>query len=464
MKPRALGESVANLTHHSNLWRLGGFVLAPTARLHSEIDAFEPRRFEGRVTAISGAAIEVQAPRPALIMGAEAIVDAPSPVRAELVGFRAGAAVLMPLDPPLSIQLGARVTFVAPIAAVHPAHAWLGRVLDAYGAPLDGAGPLPKGSRAARIHTPPPLAHARARVGARMQTGVRALDVFCALCKGQRLGVFAGSGVGKSVLMSMLARGAAADVIVIGLIGERGREVKEFLEDTLDAEGRARSVVVVATSDEPAARRRRAALTTMAVAEHFRDEGKHVLLLLDSVTRFAMAGREIGLAAGEPPTTKGYTPSVFADLPRLMERAGPGIDGTGGAITAIFTVLVDGDDHNEPIADAARGILDGHVVMQRDIAARGRYPAINVLKSVSRLMPMCHAPHEADLVRQARALMAAYADMEELIRIGAYKQGANALLDRAIALRDPFEAFLNQNRDEATPLATSFARLSEILT
>lgn len=431
--------------------------------LRDEIEAFEPRRFEGCVTGLNGASIEVTGPQAALILGAEAIIAGPSPIRAELVGFRGSGAVLTPLDPPLAIRLGARVTFAAPEAVVRPTEAWLGRVIDAFGEPLDQAGPLAQGHHRQPISAAPLSAHARARVGARMNTGVRTMDVFCALCRGQRLGIFAGSGVGKSVLLSMLARGAEADVIVIGLIGERGREVKEFLEDTLGEEGRKRSIVVVATSDEPAARRRRAALTAAAIAEFFRDQGRHVLLLLDSVTRFAMAGREIGLAAGEPPTTKGYTPSVFADLPRLLERAGPGPQATGGAITAIFTVLVDGDDHNEPIADAARGILDGHIVMERAIAERGRFPAINVLKSVSRLMPMCHAPHEADLVRQARALMGAYSEMEELIRIGAYKSGADQTLDRAIALRPRFESLLHQDRDESTPTLEAFERLSAIL-
>ncbi|MBI1188506.1 MAG: FliI/YscN family ATPase, partial [Alphaproteobacteria bacterium] len=277
--------------------------------------------------------------------------------------------------------------------------------------------------------------------------------------------VFAGSGVGKSVLLSMLARNAAADVIVIGLIGERGREVREFIDDTLGAEGLARSVVVVATSDEPAARRRLAPKTACAIAEHFRDQGLDVLLLLDSVTRFALAQREIGLAAGEPPTTRGYTPSVFAELPKLLERAGPGVEGVAktGSITGLFTVLVDGDDHNEPIADAVRGILDGHIVMERSIAERGRYPAINILKSLSRLMPMCHADDENALVARARALMSVYAEMEELIRIGAYKEGADAEIDEAIRRRAALEDVLKQGRDQRSDFAESFAMLRQAL-
>jgi flagellum-specific ATP synthase len=294
------------------------------------------------------------------------------------------------------------------------------------------------------------------------------MNVFTTCCRGQRLGVFAGSGVGKSVLLSMLAKNADCDAVVVGLIGERGREVREFIEETLGEEGLRRAVVVVATSDEPALKRRQAAYMTLAVAEFLRDQDLHVLCLMDSVTRFAMAQREIGLAAGEPPTTKGYTPTVFTELPKLLERAGPGPvrpDGTtAGPITGLFTVLVDGDDHNEPIADAVRGILDGHIVMERPIAERGRFPAINVLKSISRTMPACHQPHEREIVVDARRALSAYANMEELIRIGAYRSGADAEVDRAILLNPALEAFLAQDKDEATSVDESFGRLVEILT
>jgi flagellum-specific ATP synthase len=275
------------------------------------------------------------------------------------------------------------------------------------------------------------------------------------------MGIFAGSGVGKSVLLSMLARNAAADVSVIGLVGERGREVQEFLQEDLGDEGLARSVVVVATSDEPALMRRQAAYLTLALAEYFRDADRQVLCMIDSVTRFAMAQREIGLAAGEPPTTKGYTPTVFTELPRLLERAGPG---TGdGAITAIFTVLVDGDDHNEPVADAVRGILDGHVVMERAIAERGRYPAVNVLKSVSRTMPRSCDPAYWPVVQAARQAMATYSDMEELIRLGAYRAGSSEEVDAAIRLNGPLEEFLRQGKEESTSLSHGYQRLAEIM-
>ena len=275
------------------------------------------------------------------------------------------------------------------------------------------------------------------------------------------MGIFAGSGVGKSVLLSMLARFTRCDISVIGLIGERGREVQEFIEDNLGEEGMARSVLVVATSDEAALMRRQAAYLTMTLAEYFRDQGNEVLCMIDSVTRFAMAQREIGLAGGEPPTTKGYTPTVFSELPRLLERAGPG---TGqGSITGLFTVLVEGDDHNEPIADAVRSILDGHIVMERAIAERGRYPAINVLKSVSRTMPDCLNSEQEALVRRARQLMSTYSEMEELIRLGAYRAGSNPDVDEAIAYNPMLEAFLNQTKAEKATLDDGYADLARIL-
>jgi flagellum-specific ATP synthase len=329
------------------------------------------------------------------------------------------------------------------------------------GEPIDGKGPLPQGNSPMPFRNNPPPAHSRKRVGKPLDLGVRALNTFLTCCRGQRLGIFAGSGVGKSVLLSMLARNVDAAVSVIGLVGERGREVQEFLQDDLGDAGLARSVVVVATSDEPALMRRQAAYLTLAIAEHFRDEDKDVLCLMDSVTRFAMAQREIGLSAGEPPTAKGYTPTVFTELPKLLERAGPG-PGTG-TITAIFTVLVDGDDHNEPIADAVRGILDGHIVMERSIAERGRYPAINVLKSVSRTMPKSADPVYLPIIQRGRRIMATYADMEELIRLGAYRAGSSPDVDEAIRLHEPLEAFLRQGKDEVSHLGDGYRQLEQIL-
>jgi flagellum-specific ATP synthase len=399
----------------------------------------------------------------ALSLGARATIAGAQTTRAEIVGFRGDRALMAPYDSIEAIRPGARVQLEGGSPTVRPSRAWLGRVIDCFGQPVDGKGPLGSGLAPRPVRSPPPPAHGRSRVGGRLDTGVRALNIFAAICRGQRMGIFAGSGVGKSVLLSMLARGADADVIVISLVGERGREVKEFIEDTLGEEGQRRSVVVVATSDESAARRRLAPHMASAIAEYYRDEGLDVLLLVDSITRFAMAQREIGLSVGEPPTTKGYTPSVFAELPKLLERAGPGREGKQGSITGLFTVLVDGDDHNEPIADAVRGILDGHIVMERTIAERGRYPAINILKSISRLMPMCHTEAENALVQRAREVLSLYGEMEELIRIGAYKPGADAAVDTAIRLRPLIEAVLAQGRDEHASLKDGFAALAHAL-
>jgi flagellum-specific ATP synthase len=295
----------------------------------------------------------------------------------------------------------------------------------------------------------------------KIDLGVRAVNAFLTCCRGQRMGIFAGSGVGKSSLLSMMAKNTSADVSVIGLIGERGREAREFIEDDLGEEGMKRAVVVVSTSDESPLMRRQAAYVTLAVAEHFRDQGLDVLCMMDSVTRFAMAQREISLSAGEPPASKGYTPTVFAELPRLLERAGPGVG--KGSITGLFTVLVDADDHNEPIADAVRGILDGHIVLDRGIAERGRYPAINILRSVSRTMPACNNEQENDLVRRARALLSTYEDMAELIRLGAYRRGTDPAVDEAIHYYPALEAFLGQRKTDATNLPDCYAQMAEIL-
>ena len=437
--------------------------------LVAAVERLDPLTVSGRVAAVNGLLIEARGGLTRLAIGARVEVarlgDRSLP--AEVVGFRETRALLMPFGPVEGVAPGAEIRIEPQGSAVRPTRAWLGRVIDAFAEPIDGLGPLPQGLAAYPLRSPPPPAHARGRVGERLDLGVRAMNAFTTCCRGQRLGVFAGSGVGKSVLLSMLAKNAACDAVVVGLIGERGREVREFIEETLGEAGLKRAVVVVATSDEPALKRRQAAYMTLAVAEYLRDQGLEVLCLMDSVTRFAMAQREIGLAAGEPPTTKGYTPTVFTELPKLLERAGPGPvrpDGTtAGPITGLFTVLVDGDDHNEPIADAVRGILDGHIVMERGIAERGRFPAINVLKSISRTMPGCQLPHERATVTAARQCMAAYSDMEELIRIGAYRAGSDPQVDRAITLMPAIEAFLGQDKDEATSLDDTFGRLAAIV-
>ncbi|TDP49033.1 flagellum-specific ATP synthase [Zavarzinia compransoris] len=380
---------------------------------------------------------------------------------AEVVGFSENRALAMPFGPMDAVGMGARVIIEDGTAAVYPSDQWLGRVIDSLGRPVDDGGELPRGAEAYPLKRQPPPAHQRNRVGDKIELGVRAMNTFLSCCRGQRMGIFAGSGVGKSSLLSMLARYSGADVIVIGLVGERGREAREFIEDDLGPDGLARSVVVVATSDESALMRRQAAHMTLTVAEYFRDQGKDVLCLMDSVTRFAMAQREIGLSGGEPPTSKGYTPTVFAELPKLLERAGPG---TGrGSITGLFTVLVEGDDHNEPVADAVRGILDGHIVLERTIAERGRFPAINILRSVSRTMPGCNTPEQNRLVRTARRYMSAYEDMAEMIRLGAYRRGSNEEVDTAIDLRQPLEDFLGQAKKEPSTLEQGYAELAAVL-
>jgi flagellum-specific ATP synthase len=430
--------------------------------LAEQINELDGVEIYGRVVGVRGLMVEVAGPLHAMSVGARVIVEtAAKTIPCEVVGFSGEHALLMPFAPLEGVRRGCRALVTSVPGAVRPSARWLGRVVNALGEPIDGRGPLLQGPSPYPFRNLPPLAHARRRVGAPLDLGVRALNTFVTCCRGQRLGIFSGSGVGKSVLLAMLARNVVADVTVIGLVGERGREVQEFLQDDLGDAGLARSVVVVSTSDEPALMRRQAAHVTLAVAEYFRDEGKNVLVLMDSVTRFAMAQREIGLSAGEPPTAKGYTPTVFTELPRLLERAGPGTE--QGTITGIFTVLVDGDDYNEPIADAVRGILDGHIVMERAIAERGRYPAINVLKSVSRTMPRAADPDYLPAITRARQVMATYADMEELIRLGAYRPGTSAEVDEAIRLHAPLEAFLAQGKEEATSLAEGYRRLAEIV-
>ena len=430
--------------------------------LAEQIDELDAAEIYGRVVGVRGLMVEVAGSLHAMSVGARVTIEAAGRlIPCEVVGFSGANALLMPFAALEGVRRGCRAVVTSVAAAVRPSGGWLGRVVDAMGEPIDGKGPLPLGPSPFPFRSSPPPAHARRRVGAPLDLGVRALNTFTTCCRGQRIGIFSGSGVGKSVLLSMLARNVAADVSVIGLIGERGREVQEFLQDDLGDEGLKRSVVVVSTSDEPALMRRQAAYLTLAIAEYFRDEGQDVLVLMDSVTRFAMSQREIGLSAGEPPTAKGYTPTVFTELPRLLERAGPGI--AEGTITGIFTVLVDGDDHNEPVADAVRGILDGHIVMERAIAERGRYPAINILKSISRTMPKSADQAFLPVVNRARQVMATYSDMEELIRLGAYRKGSSAEVDEAIGLHPPLEAFLAQGKEESTSLAEGYRRLAEIL-
>ncbi len=433
-------------------------------RLLADLEAIPPIRHYGRVTAVLGLLVEIAGVERRLSVGSRChlIAQDDRRVLSEVVGFRNGKALLMPFGTLDGIGLGSKAELAEAQAFVTPGDRWLGRVINALGEPIDGKGPLDQGDAIVPIRNTPPPANERQRVGGKIDLGVKSINSFVTCCKGQRMGIFAGSGVGKSVMISMIARYTSADVTVIGLVGERGREVQEFIHDDLGEEGLARSVVVVATSDEAPLMRRQAAYMTLSVAEHFRDQGKNVLCLIDSITRFATAQREIGLSAGEPPTTKGYPPSTFAELPRLLERAGPGRAGAG-TISGLFTVLVDGDDHNEPISDAVRGILDGHIVLSRSIAERGRYPAIDVLKSISRTMPACNNDEENSVVSRARQLMAAHENMAEMIRLGAYRRGSDPLTDEAIHYHPALEAFLSQTKEESSTLAEGHARLAEAL-
>lgn len=457
--------------------RAGPWAAAPSllAPLRDSLDRCGKPRIGGRVASCSGTLV-----RAVGLLGRVGIGDAVrierggatteigmppfdprGSILAEVVGFDRDGIRLLPYEEPVGIGYRARVAVEPDLPTVAPDERWLGRVLDALADPLDGRGALPQGGRAYPIRAPALEAQRRSLLGPRLSLGVRALDLFVPCRAGQRLGIFAGSGVGKSTLLAMIARRTTADALVIGLVGERGRELNELLENGLGPEARARSTVVVATSDQPAMMRRRAAYLAVTIAEALRDRGLSVLLLIDSVTRFAAALREIYLAAGEPPTSKGYPPGVFAELPRLLERAGPG-EGTG-SVTALVSVLVEGDDLNDPIADSVRGILDGHVVLDRRIAEAGRFPAIDVLKSVSRVAPGCYEPAERAAVTRARALLARWAEMAELVQLGAYRPGSDPELDQAIRIRPALEALLTQALDEEPGHEDPFAALARIV-
>src|SRR4051794_2829632 len=379
-------------------------------------------------------------------------------VPAEVVGFRQGRTLLMPLGEPTGIGPGSKVVATGQPLKVDVSDALLGRALDGLGRPLDGKGPIPNTHwYPAEAAPPDPLS--RPRIHERVSLGVRSLDAFVPCGRGQRIGIFAGSGVGKSSLLGMIARATSEEINVICLVGERGREVLEFMQRDLGEEGLARSVVVCATSDQPALVRLKAAFTATAIAEYFRDQGRSVMMMMDSVTRFAMAQREVGLAIGEPPATRGYTPSVFAMLPKLLERTGTS---PSGSITALYTVLVDGDDMNEPIADAVRGILDGHIVLSRQLAHAGHYPAVDVLASVSRLVTEITTPDVRAAGNEVRNLMATYKEKSDLISIGAYQPGSDPAIDAAIAARAPIDGFLKQLVSEPSSAATADETLAQL--
>ena len=420
-----------------------------------------PIRVYGKVHRIVGLVVEASVARSSIGSMCEIVpLQGEEPVPAEIVGYSDHRALLMPLGELRGLGPGSRVRVRKQQATISVGEAMLGRVLDGMARPLDQGPPLYLPDEIG-LYSLPLGPMRREAISQPLDLGVRAINALLTCGIGQRMGIMAGSGVGKSVLLGMMARYAKADINVIALIGERGREVKEFIERDLGPAGLQHSVIVAVTSDQSPLLRMRGAFVATAIAEYFSQKGKNVLLMMDSVTRFAMAMREIGLSIGEPPTTKGYTPSVFATLPKLLERAGNFQD--QGSITGLYTVLVDGDDHNEPIADAVRGILDGHIVMERAIAERGRFPAINVLKSISRTMPGCQLPHERQIVSNARQTLAAWANMEELIRIGAYRAGADPRLDRAIAMHDALTGFLGQRAGEIVPLDAAVAQLTQLL-
>ncbi len=401
----------------------------------------------GRVTQVVGLVLEANGPNARVgdVCLVEPEPGAPS-IACEVVGFREQTVLMMPLGEMTGVRPGSLVRSTGACLRVSVGPELLGRTLDGLGRPIDGLG-APNCRQYYPNLASPPNALERQMIDSPFVTSVRAIDGPLTMGIGQRMGIFAGSGVGKSTLLGMIARHGGSDVNVIALVGERGREVREFIQNDLGEEGLRRSVVICATSDEPALVRIKAALTATAVSEYFRDQGLNVLLMMDSVTRFAMAQREVGLAVGEPPSTKGYTPSVFALLPKLMERAGCG---PKGAITAIYTVLVEGDDTNEPIADTARSILDGHIVLSRRLTSRGHYPPIDVMQSLSRVMPMVVPREQVAWANGLREMIAAYDDVEDLVSVGAYKPGAKPLADKAIERWDRINAFLRQDKAEGT--------------
>ncbi|MEO7191680.1 MAG: FliI/YscN family ATPase [Vicinamibacterales bacterium] len=410
----------------------------------------------GRVARVVGLVVESAGPAASVGEICHVRATGGHVVPVEVVGFREGRLLSVPLSATTGIRPGDAVVSSGRAPAVPVGNGLLGRVIDGFGRPLDGLGPLAT-RRRAPLYPDALNPLDREGVNVPIGTGVRAIDALLTCGRGQRIGVFGGSGVGKSTLLGMMARGTEAEVVVLCLVGERGREVRSFLEHDLGTAGLARSVVVVSTSDNPALARQRAAYAATTIAESFRDEGRHVLLMMDSVTRFAMAQREVGLAAGEPPTSKGYPPSVFARLPSLLERAGA-LRGRG-SITAFYTVLVEGDDHNEPVADAVRAILDGHIVLSRDMAARNHYPAIDVLRSVSRTMPDVTTTDHRARAAQVREWLATLADSDDLINVGAYVAGTNARIDTAIAHREAVNRFLCQPADTDVRLADALADL-----
>ena len=424
----------------------------------AELDRLSPMRWIGHVTDVVGLAIESRGPHAAIGDFCEVETSNGRRIRTQVIGFRDGRVLSMPLEETDGLQLGDPVAARSQDARVEVGPALLGRVIDGFGKPIDGGPPI-EARDAYELYGRPTNPLEREHITQLLVTGIRAIDGLLPCGKGQRVGIFGGSGVGKSTLLGCMSRHNSADVTVIGMIGERNREVRGFLENELGPEGRKRSVVVCATSERPAPLRVRACFVALAVAEYFRDQGASVLLVMDSVTRLAMAQREIGLAAGEPPSQKGYTPSVFHLLPKVLERAG---NFRRGSITGFFTVLVEGDDFNEPICDAVRGILDGHFILSRQLADQGHYPAIDILHSVSRLISAIATPRQKEAGLRLRRALAAYRDAEDLIQLGAYVSGSNPVLDSSIRLRSELLDFLRQDHSVTTPFPETLARMESL--
>jgi flagellum-specific ATP synthase len=423
-----------------------------------ELDRISPFRWAGQVTEVVGLLVETRGPNVAIGDFCEVRTANGRRIRTQVIGFRNGRVLSMPLEEIDGLQLGDPVTARSEEAGVEVGPGLLGRVIDGFGKPIDGGPPLDSPQVYSLYGTPTNPLH-RQHITQPLVTGIRSIDSLLPCGLGQRIGIFGGSGVGKSTLLGSMSRHNSADVTVIGMIGERNREVRGFLENELGPEGRRRSVVVCATSERPAPLRVRACFVALAVAEYFRDQGANVLLVMDSVTRLAMAQREIGLAAGEPPSQKGYTPSVFNLLPRVLERAG---NFERGSITGFFTVLVEGDDFNEPIADAVRAILDGHIILSRQLAAQGHYPAIDILHSVSRLISAIASPRQKAAAQQLRQALSVYRDAEDLIQLGAYVAGSNAELDASIRLRPELLEFLRQDHNATSSIDETLGRLENL--
>jgi flagellum-specific ATP synthase len=422
------------------------------------LDRIDPICMAGEVVELVGLLVESRGPSAAIGDFCEIRTRSGRTIRTQVVGFRNGRVLSMPLEETGGLSLGDAIVARGGESTVDVSQQLLGRVIDGFGVPMDG-GPRINTLETRPLHAAPPNPLAREHINEKLITGIRVIDGLLPCGKGQRIGIFGGSGVGKSTLLGSMARSSSAGVNVIALIGERNREVREFIEHDLGPEGMKRSVVIVATSDRPAPLRVRACFVALAVAEYFRDQGEDVLLVMDSITRLAMAQREIGLAAGEPPSQKGYTPSVFSLLPKICERAGNfGI----GSITAFFTVLVEGDDFNEPICDAVRAILDGHITLSRDLGSAGHYPAIQVLDSVSRLQSKLATPQESESARRIREALALYRQSEDLINLGAYVSGSNARLDTAIRSRDEVMKFLRQKPTDISPGDETAKRLEAL--